>query len=42
MEIYDSTETLHDGKWMWIELQDSTLNAELLSLLHIKRRPNRK
>ncbi len=41
-EIYDSTQTYHDGKWLWIELQDSTMNGELLELLHIKRRPNRK
>ena len=41
-EIYDTTQTYHDGKWLWIELQDSSLNGELLELLHIKRRPNRK
>ena len=41
-EIYDNTQTYHDGKWLWIELQDSSLNGELLELLHIKRRPNRK
>ncbi len=41
-EIYDSTQTLHDGKWLWIDLQDSSMNPELLELLHIKRRPNRK
>jgi len=42
LEIYDSTQNYHDGKWLWIELQDGSLNAELLELLHIKRRPNRK
>ena len=41
-ELYDNTRTLHDGKWLWIELQDSSLTGELLELLHIKRRPNRK
>ncbi|MBE6759656.1 MAG: DUF3788 domain-containing protein [Ruminococcaceae bacterium] len=41
-ELYDTTETYHDGKWMWIELRDSSLIDELLELLHIKRRPNRK
>ncbi len=41
-ETYDSTQTLHDGKWLWIELHDSSANGELLELLHIKRRPNRK
>ena len=42
LEIYDSTKALHDGKWLWIDLQDSSCNGELLELLHIKRRPNRK
>ena len=41
-EIYDSTQNYHDGKWLWIELQDSSLNGELVELLHVKRRPNRK
>jgi len=41
-ELYDTTETYHDGKWMWIELRDSSLIDELMELLHIKRRPNRK
>lgn len=41
-KIYDETQTLHDGKWLWIDLQDSSLKGELLELLHLKRRPNRK
>ena len=40
--IYDTTQTYHDGKWLWIELQDVASNGEILELLHIKRRPNRK
>ena len=41
-EIYDTTQTYHDGKWLWIELLNSAHIGELLELLHIKRRPNRK
>lgn len=41
-EIYDQTETYHDGKWLWIPI-DKELSAEdILAMLKIKRRPNRK
>ena len=41
-DIYDQTETLHDGKWLWIPL-DEQLNVEdVIEMLKIKRRPNRK
>ncbi len=39
---YDDTRTYHDGKWLAIPL-DETLSADdILTLLKIKRRPNRK
>lgn len=38
--IYDNTENFHDGKWLWIPI-DSDWN-DLLKLLKIKRKPNRK
>jgi len=41
-KIYDETESLHDGKWLWLEQEDSSMIPELTELLHIKRRPNRK
>ena len=41
-DIYENTETLHDGKWLWIPI-DSRLNVEdVIEMLKIKRRPNRK
>ena len=41
-DIYERTETLHDGKWLWIPL-DSEINVEdIIEMLKIKRRPNRK
>ncbi len=42
LKIYDDTESLHDGKWLWLEQDDSSMIPELMELLHIKRRPNRK
>lgn len=38
--IYDNTESFHDGKWLWIPI-DGDWN-DLLKLLKIKRKPNRK
>ena len=40
--IYDTAETYHDGKWMMIEMDDSSLLDEVMQLLAIKRKPNRK
>ena len=41
-KIYDETETLHDGKWLWIPLDDELKTEEVIAMLKIKRRPNRK
>lgn len=41
-DLYDRTETLHDGKWLWIPLEDQLSIADILTMLRIKRRPNRK
>ena len=41
-EIYDNTETYHDGKWLWISLDEQLNYVEILEMLKIKRRPNRK
>ena len=40
--IYDESQTYHDGKWMMFEPVDATLFDDLIRLLNIKRRPNRK
>lgn len=41
-DIYESTEILHDGKWLWIPLDDKINIEDIIEMLKIKRRPNRK
>ena len=41
-DIYERTETLHDGKWLWIPLDDKLKMEDIIEMLKIKRRPNRK
>ena len=41
-KIYDATPTYHDGKWLMFVLTDASLFSDLLRLLKIKRKPNRK
>lgn len=40
--IYDAATTYHDGKWMMVEMDGISLLDEVISLLAIKRKPNRK
>jgi hypothetical protein len=39
---YDAAETLHDGKWMGFEIRDDLLIDDMINLLRLKRKPNRK
>ena len=39
---YDAAETYHDGKWLGFEVRDESLIDDIIRLLHIKRKPNRK
>ncbi len=39
--VYEQTQTLHDGKWLWIPLDDSLVIKDVLTMLKIKRKPNR-
>ncbi len=39
---YDNSHTFHDGKWMFIDIEDSTHLNEIIELLKIKKKPNRK
>lgn len=41
-DIYEKTETLHDGKWLWIPVDDKIKGEEITAMLRIKRKPNRK
>lgn len=42
VDMYDSSKTYHDGKWMMFEPTDSSLFDDFKRLLAIKRRPNKK
>ena len=41
-KIYDETHTYHDGKWLAFEVRDDALVDDMIRLLHLKRKPNRK
>ena len=41
-KAYDEEETLHDGKWLGFEIRDDLLIDDIIRLLPIKRKPNRK
>lgn len=40
--LFDSTKTYHDGKWIWVPIDDELLTYDVLNMLKIKRKPNRK
>ena len=40
--LYDETKTYHDGKWLWIPIDESLVFDDIVNLLKVKRRPNRK
>lgn len=39
---YDSSNTYHDGKWMFIDIEDGTYLNDIIELIKIKKKPNRK
>ena len=41
-DIYERTEVLHDGKWLWLPIDDKIRIEDIITMLKIKRRPNRK
>lgn len=41
-ESYDEAKTFHDGKWMMFLPVDTTMFADFMKLLELKRKPNRK
>lgn len=42
MQVYDEATTFHDGKWVMFLPTDTSMLADFLRLLALKRRPNRK
>jgi len=39
---YDSAEVFHDGKWLGFDVKDDSFIDDIILLLEIKRKPNRK
>ena len=39
---YDKAETYHDGKWLGFDVYDEGPVDDIIRLLHLKRKPNRK
>ena len=42
LKKYNEAETLHDGKWLDFDVRDESLIDDIIRLLEIKRKPNRK
>jgi len=42
LSVYDEAHVYHDGKWVMFTPVDTSLFADFLKLLRIKRKPNRK
>lgn len=40
--VYDESTTYHDGKWIMFLIKDQSLFDDMMQLLKIKRRPNKK
>jgi hypothetical protein len=41
-KVYDETHIYHDGKWLGFDVYDESLIDDIIRLLHMKRKPNRK
>jgi hypothetical protein len=41
-KVYDESTTYHDGKWLMFIIKDQSLFDDMMQLLKIKRRPNKK
>lgn len=41
-QVFDEAKAYHDGKWLMLELEDESLFADIVRLLGIKRKPNKK
>ena len=41
-KLYDETDILHDGMWLGFEVHNESINDDLIRLIQIKRKPNRK
>lgn len=41
LALYDATESYHDGKWLWIPIDEKLSFDDVTKMLNIKRKPNR-
>ncbi len=41
VDVFQNTKKLHDGKWLWIRVTDSTYFEDLKKLIAIKRKPKK-
>jgi hypothetical protein len=41
VDVFQNTKKLHDGKWLWIRVTDSTYFEDLKKMITIKRRPKK-
>lgn len=41
LQVFESTEQLHDGRWLWIEILNSEDISSYKELLSIKKRPKK-
>lgn len=41
-DYYNNSNTYHDGKWMFIDIHDSTHVQEIINMIKLKKNPNRK
>jgi hypothetical protein len=42
LDEYDKAEILHDGKWFGFEIHDTSLVDDIIRLISVKRKPNRR
>jgi len=41
MTVFDTTEQLHDGRWMWVRILDESDLESLILLLNAKKKPKK-
>ncbi len=41
MTVFDTTEQLHDGRWMWVRILDQSDLESLILLLNTKKKPKK-
>lgn len=37
-DIYEKTKVLHDGKWLWIPLDEKAMIMDIIAMLKIKKK----